>query len=408
MNSFFFFGKVNGPSSPTVSEQNGDSFAVQGLVIHGNQNLTDKESDEHRHQGLHRPKVVCLSVCLSVYLSFFLSFFFAVVVFLLALNLSSQVLNSSPQYETKKKKKRKRKLFWWMVRVKGRLRSPLSVLEGRIEAVVHLMHRYFRRDRLLTSGPWSTTPHVWIWKMAPIRLWVSEKSNYVLSLMMLRLEEMLRKLCVASFEQIPNDGVERSITCFVMLFPSRIILWTLIAGSSAEATGRLRWVQQWMAWTCASHQQGEWELGKSDLVSVLLQCWRQERNNYVTVWTVSWIVHLQEIYSHNPNVKWDDIIGLENAKRLVKEAVVYPIKVRTQRICRSWWFVCDAQMTNSSGKIQCIHVMSLFAVSSVVHWYLVPMERTSTLWSSRYGTYFEIMLLPFFVLWTPFRNTGDK
>jgi katanin p60 ATPase-containing subunit A1 len=29
----------------------------------------------------------------------------------------------------------------------------------------------------------------------------------------------------------------------------------------------------------------------------------------------------------NPNVKWDDIIGLESAKRTIKEAVVYPIKV---------------------------------------------------------------------------------
>ncbi|XP_066507106.1 katanin p60 ATPase-containing subunit A-like 2 isoform X2 [Hoplias malabaricus] len=34
----------------------------------------------------------------------------------------------------------------------------------------------------------------------------------------------------------------------------------------------------------------------------------------------------REIYLHNPNVRWDDIIGLEAAKRLVKEAVVYPIK----------------------------------------------------------------------------------
>ncbi|KAM7026091.1 katanin p60 ATPase-containing subunit A-like 2 isoform 5-T5 [Acridotheres tristis] len=33
-----------------------------------------------------------------------------------------------------------------------------------------------------------------------------------------------------------------------------------------------------------------------------------------------------DIYLHNPNVKWEDIIGLEAAKRLVKEAVVYPIK----------------------------------------------------------------------------------
>lgn len=30
----------------------------------------------------------------------------------------------------------------------------------------------------------------------------------------------------------------------------------------------------------------------------------------------------------NPNVKWDDIIGLDAAKRTIKEAVVYPIKVR--------------------------------------------------------------------------------
>ncbi|XP_022105642.1 katanin p60 ATPase-containing subunit A-like 2 [Acanthaster planci] len=34
----------------------------------------------------------------------------------------------------------------------------------------------------------------------------------------------------------------------------------------------------------------------------------------------------KDIYLHNPNVRWDDIIGLDNAKRLVKEAVVYPIK----------------------------------------------------------------------------------
>ncbi|XP_049593799.1 katanin p60 ATPase-containing subunit A-like 2 isoform X2 [Syngnathus scovelli] len=34
----------------------------------------------------------------------------------------------------------------------------------------------------------------------------------------------------------------------------------------------------------------------------------------------------KDIYLHSPNVKWDDIIGLEDAKRLVKEAIVYPIK----------------------------------------------------------------------------------
>lgn len=34
----------------------------------------------------------------------------------------------------------------------------------------------------------------------------------------------------------------------------------------------------------------------------------------------------RDIYLHDPDVRWDDIIGLDAAKRLVKEAVVYPIK----------------------------------------------------------------------------------
>uniref|UniRef100_A0A668SX61 AAA+ ATPase domain-containing protein n=1 Tax=Oreochromis aureus TaxID=47969 RepID=A0A668SX61_OREAU len=34
----------------------------------------------------------------------------------------------------------------------------------------------------------------------------------------------------------------------------------------------------------------------------------------------------KDIYLHSPNLRWEDIIGLEDAKRLVKEAVVYPIK----------------------------------------------------------------------------------
>uniref|UniRef100_A0A8D0FXP9 Katanin p60 ATPase-containing subunit A-like 2 n=1 Tax=Strix occidentalis caurina TaxID=311401 RepID=A0A8D0FXP9_STROC len=37
----------------------------------------------------------------------------------------------------------------------------------------------------------------------------------------------------------------------------------------------------------------------------------------------------KDIYLHNPNMKWDDIIGLDAAKRLVKEAVVYPIRLFT-------------------------------------------------------------------------------
>ncbi|XP_037661881.1 katanin p60 ATPase-containing subunit A-like 2 isoform X5 [Choloepus didactylus] len=35
----------------------------------------------------------------------------------------------------------------------------------------------------------------------------------------------------------------------------------------------------------------------------------------------------RDIYLHNPNIKWSDIIGLDAAKQLVKEAVVYPIRV---------------------------------------------------------------------------------
>uniref|UniRef100_T2M9B2 Katanin p60 ATPase-containing subunit A-like 2 n=1 Tax=Hydra vulgaris TaxID=6087 RepID=T2M9B2_HYDVU len=34
----------------------------------------------------------------------------------------------------------------------------------------------------------------------------------------------------------------------------------------------------------------------------------------------------RDIYLENPNVHWNDIIGLDSAKRLVKESVVYPIK----------------------------------------------------------------------------------
>ena len=70
-------------------------------------------------------------------------------------------------------------------------------------------------------------------------------------------------------------------------------------------------------------------------------------NSMQTVWTQIWVCTvglplsvrktfdhygnlfcLQDIYSQNPNVKWADIIGLDDSKRLSKEAVVYPIKVR--------------------------------------------------------------------------------
>ena len=34
----------------------------------------------------------------------------------------------------------------------------------------------------------------------------------------------------------------------------------------------------------------------------------------------------RDIFIQDPNVKWNDIAGLEDSKRLVKEAVVFPIK----------------------------------------------------------------------------------
>lgn len=34
----------------------------------------------------------------------------------------------------------------------------------------------------------------------------------------------------------------------------------------------------------------------------------------------------RDIYVKNPNVKWSDISGLEKSKRLIKEAIVFPMK----------------------------------------------------------------------------------
>ncbi|CAF92836.1 unnamed protein product, partial [Tetraodon nigroviridis] len=45
----------------------------------------------------------------------------------------------------------------------------------------------------------------------------------------------------------------------------------------------------------------------------------------------------QDIHTDNPSVRWDDIIGLEDAKQLVKEAVVYPIKGRGRRCWPGPW-----------------------------------------------------------------------
>lgn len=48
---------------------------------------------------------------------------------------------------------------------------------------------------------------------------------------------------------------------------------------------------------------------------------------------------LQDIYLHSPNIKWNDIIGLDAAKQLVKEAVVYPIRVRMGSLMGVFLFI---------------------------------------------------------------------
>ncbi|CAH8602062.1 unnamed protein product [Schistosoma intercalatum] len=47
---------------------------------------------------------------------------------------------------------------------------------------------------------------------------------------------------------------------------------------------------------------------------------------YTGEWRSLALTISRDIFLQNPNVRWDDIIGLSSAKRLVKEAVVYPIK----------------------------------------------------------------------------------
>ena len=47
---------------------------------------------------------------------------------------------------------------------------------------------------------------------------------------------------------------------------------------------------------------------------------------YTVEWKELAQVISRDIFSKNPDVKWTDIIGLDNAKSIVKESVVYPIK----------------------------------------------------------------------------------
>ena len=83
---------------------------------------------------------------------------------------------------------------------------------------------------------------------------------------------------------------------------------------------------------------------------------------------------LQDIYSENPDVRWDDIIGLDHAKRLVKEAVVYPIKVSGTEVTANYQFVL------------CTGLFLIFlVVPTVVHWYSVTVEGLAAIRAAWHG-----------------------
>ncbi|VDM35802.1 unnamed protein product [Hydatigera taeniaeformis] len=56
----------------------------------------------------------------------------------------------------------------------------------------------------------------------------------------------------------------------------------------------------------------------------------------------------RDIYLQNPNVHWDDIVGLETAKQLVKEAVVYPLSA-FYLLGKVFYFM-DLQAQTRTGK----------------------------------------------------------
>jgi len=72
----------------------------------------------------------------------------------------------------------------------------------------------------------------------------------------------------------------------------------------------------------------------------------------------------RDIYSQNPNVKWDDIVGLDDAKRLLKEAVVMPIKY---------------------PKCECfVYFATLLSCFQAVFGTAVTVEGCSNVWPARY------------------------
>lgn len=55
------------------------------------------------------------------------------------------------------------------------------------------------------------------------------------------------------------------------------------------------------------------------------------------------------IVSEKPNVKWDDVSGLEHAKDALKEAVILPVKFPQVRKCYTSQFaLCSRQTVTCS------------------------------------------------------------
>lgn len=82
-----------------------------------------------------------------------------------------------------------------------------------------------------------------------------------------------------------------------------------------------------------------------------------------------WISFHQDIYLHNPDVRWDDIIGLDAAKRLVKEAVVYPIKV-----CFTF---CFQYLGLFSCTLTCVKVNSFFILNVTFRCFRIIIKTSS-------------------------------
>lgn len=111
----------------------------------------------------------------------------------------------------------------------------------------------------------------------------------------------------------------------------------------------------------------------------------------------------RDIIRGNPDVKWESIKGLENAKRLLKEAVVMPIKYPKWVLCQhracfiSWFFFYSAIW--ELMLLGCLNYgftscnLSLQTLSSLFQCYLV--NKNSPRWESK-SALFHCCLAIFF------------